>query len=619
MPEFGKENCAGNSGNFAGATNTFSVTLYDDGTGAVCQRGTSSMRTTRFEPGEPDRQQLSSIRLQEGPTDLRFTREPNTGVIVGCPPRPSGSGIFLFEYCRMDLLGTEDRPVISGYSIGGLDPLNPPGLCEVNLSVAALNAETTFGVVIGNQTAAIGCNCLLGEGTEPTIFELFNEGRDARTGAGGEIVFATPDFDLRFEGNDAQLCTSSRQTDFNRGKVGFLGIGCAPPANAICQVVVPSPFATTPSTTGLVNALCAVQLNLVGCGFFPNEVTTICQGFEAETGVPLQRPGKTVSTAATLSCDTNGDGIAESTVALVSVTPVSCNLVRATIPVSATFGTTSSSGFPAACCGGAGTITVTTTFSSGDNNVFGPFTRTVTCAIALGTRAPVVISVTPSNGSCSIPQDLLITGACFIINGVPSVTSVFALDRANCATRINATDVLYNKREPDRRVVQLHERECREDVPDLRARARRDQPEHRTVFAGAGWNTAGCPTGNEQGIQVTFTCNSGTVPGGGGNPPDIAVLTRCNLRRDEASGAFSLDVFGTNIKAGAAVTINGQVPKKVQFKDLATGSTDTFTRITLKKKICKSLNGAASIVVTNPGPNGQPSAALLCTATCPTN
>ena len=97
------------------------------------------------------------------------------------------------------------------------------------------------------------------------------------------------------------------------------------------------------------------------------------------------------------------------------------------------------------------------------------------------------------------------------------------------------------------------------------------------------------------------------------------MLTRCNLRRDEASGAFSLDVFGTNIKAGAAVTINGQVPKKVQFKDLATGSSDTFTRITLKKKICKSLNGAASIVVTNPGPNGQPSAALLCTATCPTN
>src|SRR6185503_1614933 len=146
----------------------------------------------------------------------------------------------------------------------------------------------------------------------------------------------------------------------NRGRVCLFGVGCVPPANPTCQTVIPGTFVTTPSTTGLVNALCAVQLNIVGCGFFPNEVTTICQGFESETGVPLQRDGKTVTTAATLSCDTNGDGIAESTVALVNVTPVSCNLVRATLPVSATFGTTSTSGFPAACCGGAGTVTVTT-------------------------------------------------------------------------------------------------------------------------------------------------------------------------------------------------------------------------------------------------------------------
>src|SRR4029079_19383291 len=138
---------------------------------------------------------------------------------------------------------------------------------------------------VGNQTAAIGCNCLIGEGTEPTIFELFNEGRDPRVGSGGEITFATPDFDLRFEGNDPALCTSTRQRDLNRGKVGFLGIGCAPPSNPLCQTVVPSPFAPTPTTTGLVNSLCAVQLNLVGCGFFPNEVTTICQGFQSETGV----------------------------------------------------------------------------------------------------------------------------------------------------------------------------------------------------------------------------------------------------------------------------------------------------------------------------------------------
>ena len=612
VPEFNSVDCVGNTANFAGATNTFAVTLYDDGTGI--DENSSKL----LDPADPTGDNVDpAFDLQEGPTDLRFTREPNTNVLVGCPPRPAGSGIFLFEYGRMDLLGTEDRPVIAGFSIGGLDPLNPPGLCETNLSEAARAADNpaTFGIVQG-QTAVIGCNCLLGEGTEPTIFELFNEGLDVNIGSGGEVTFATPDFDLRFEGNDAALCTPSRQRDLNRGKVGFLGIGCAPPANAICQTVVPTPIATTPTTTGLVNALCAVQLNIVGCGFFPNEVTTICQGFEAETGEELQRPGKTVTTAATLACDTNGDGIPESVVALVSVTPVSCNLLRATIPVSGSFGANSTSGFPAACCGGAGTITITTTFSSGDNNIFGPFTRTVVCAIALGTRAPVVFSVTPSDGNCSIPQDLLITGACFIINGVPNVTSVFAIDRANSATRIDATafviinanliDALFNFGSANAGKTFL----IFVSGPNGTS---------RNITTAVAGSPAGCPLGNEQGIQVTFTCSSSTTPGGGTPGSDIAVLTRCELKRNAVSGKFSLDVIGTNFKAGAILTVNGTQPKKIKFKDLVSGTTNTFTKIVITKKVCSLLNGAASIVVTNPGPAGGPSAPLLCTARCPTN
>ena len=63
----------------------------------------------------------------------------------------------------------------------------------------------------------------------------------------------------------------------------------------------PAPPTGFPASAGLVNAICAVQLNAVGCGFFPNEVTTVCQGFEEQTGAPLQRPGKTVTTAATLA------------------------------------------------------------------------------------------------------------------------------------------------------------------------------------------------------------------------------------------------------------------------------------------------------------------------------
>jgi hypothetical protein len=599
VPEFGSEVCTGAGGGFS---NTFSLTLYDDGTGI------DENSNKLLDPADPTGDNVDpAFDLQEGPTDLRFTREPNTQVLVGCPPRPAGSGVFLFEFCRMDLLGTDARPVLSGFSIGGLDPLNPPGLCETNLSEAARAAETTFGVLVGNQTAAIGCNCLIGEGTEPTIFELFNEGRDPSVGSGGETTFATPDFDLRFEGNDPALCTSVRQRDLNRGKVGFLGIGCAPPAPEICQTVVPSPFVTTPTTTGLVNALCAVQLNIVGCGFFPNEVTTVCQGFQSETGVPLQRAGKTVTTAATLACDTNGDGVADTVVALVNVTPVSCNLLRATVPTSASFGTTPSSGFPAACCGGAGTITITTTFTAGDNNAFGPFTRTVTCALALGTRAPVVISVTPSNGNCAVTQDVLITGACFIINGVPSVTSVFAVDRANAATRINATnffivnanviDALFNFGSVNNGRTFL-------------IFVTGPGGTSRNLTTAVTGSPAGCPLGNEQGVQVTFTCNSATTPPGG-TAPGVASITSCKLNRDP-SGVASLDVIGTDFKDHATVTLGGVSPKKIKFKDVVPGSTGTFTRITLKKKICKSLPGV--IVVTNPGVAA--SAPFQCTETC---
>ena len=596
VPEFGSEGCKGSAlpnGNFIGSglANTFAVTLYDDGTGV------DENANQPLNPANPIGNNAVPFDLLEGPTDLRFTREPNTGTLVGCPPRPEGSGIFLFEYGRMDLLGTPDRPVIAGYSIGNLNPLNPPGLCETNLSEAARAAETTFGVLVGNQTAAIGCNCLIGEGTEPTIFELFNGGADAGIGSGGEITFATPDFDLRFEGNDAAACTSTRQRDANRAKVGFRGVGCAPPANPICATVVPSPFVTTPTTsaTSLVNALCAVQLNLVGCGFFPNETTVICQGFQSDTGVPLQRPGKTVTTAATLACDTNGDGIPETVVALTAVTPVSCNLVRATVPTSASFGATSTSGFPAACCGGPATVTVTTTFTDGNNNIFGAFTRTSVCALNLGVRAPVVISVTPSSGNCAVAQDVLITGACFTFttpgaNGaiVGGVTSVFALERGNPSNRINANPFV---------VVNPNLIDAFFNFGSANAGktflifVQGTGGTSRNLSTAVAGSPAGCALGNEQGVQVTFTCNSSTS---GQAAP--AVLTSYEF--DAASGTIT--VHGTNIREDASVTVGGVTPNKIKRKGLETGS-NTFNTLVLRKGICGALNGNAQIVVVNPG------------------
>jgi hypothetical protein len=563
--------------------------------------------------------------LQEGPTDLQFRTEPNTNTLVGCSPRPGGSGFIVFDYCRMDLLGTEARPVLVGYSIGGLSPLNPPGLCEINISKSAAAAELNPFAVLpdsNNETANICANCCIGEGTEPTLFELFNEGSDATIGSGGDTKFSKADFDLRFEGNDTLLCSSLRQKDSNRGKVCFFGVGCAPPANPICQTVVAGTFTTPapptgfPASAGLVNAICAVQLNAVGCGFFPNEVTTVCQGFEEQTGAPLQRPGKTVTTAATLACDTNGDGIAESVVALGSVTPVSCNLVRGTLnPLATRPGTA----FPDACCGGAGTLTITTTFSSGDNNVFGPFTRTSVCSLALGTRAPVVFSVTPSNGDCTLPiQDLIVTGACFCLpDGTFGITSVLFQDIANPANRITITTT------PSASGQVKPLGSCNlfdAEVNFTSANAGKTFLVFAVGPGGTSRNLIGtpgnaCTDGNEQGIRVTFKCNAPGTPNPG-QTPDLAVLSRCALGRDDA-GIFFLDVFGTNIKNNAAVTIGGQTPKKVKFVDLDS-NTNTFTKITIKKKVCKLLTGSAAIVVTNPGQTVG-SAPLNCQEKCPTN
>jgi hypothetical protein len=612
VPEFGAEGCVGAQ---AGATNTFAVTLYDDGRGA-----------DENAPG-----------LSEGPTDLRWAVEPNTGVLVGCPSRPDGTGHFFFEYCRMDLLGTATRPVLVGYSIGALNPLNPPGMCEINLGEAARAADANpFGVIQG-QTASI-MPCLIGEGTEPTLFELFNEGRDPEIGSGGEITFATPDFDLRFEGNDAALCTPGRQRDLNRGKVGFYGIGCEPPPNPQCLLVTPVlPVAVAPDqpavgsaaaacfvtgsgakiaspTTGIINGLCAIQLNMIGCGFYPNEVTIICQGFSSETGVPLQRPGKTVSSAMSLACDTNGDGVAEATVALTNVTPINKNLVRGTLAPLTAAGLPGTA-FPLACCGCTGTLTLTTTFSVGDNNAFGLFTRTAACVIDLGLRAPVVISATPSDGNCGGPQDLLISGACFIINNVPNVTSVFAVERTaagglNTANTIQATaiqilsptlvDALFNFGTANAGKTFM-----------LFARS----PNGTSRNLTAAQTPAGCVSGNEQGIQVTFLCAAPPPPPPPPPPPTPApaVVNGCRLDRT-SGGAFILSISGANIKLNAAVTIGGVTPKKLKFKS-ATSEPDTFQKVVAKGRVCSGLPGA--IVITNPG--SRPSAAFQCTERCPSN
>ena len=97
----------------------------------------------------------------------------------------------------------------------------------------------------------------------------------------------------------------------------------------------------------------------------------------------------------------------------------------------------------------------------------------------------------------------------------------------------------------------------------------------------------------------------------GGPPSGQALVNRCDLRRT-ASGSFRLSVYGSNIKAGAAVTVGGVTPKKVKFKDEVSPGQGVFTRVNLKGGICDGLPGP--IRITNPG--APPSEPFQCASSC---
>src|SRR5262249_8734109 len=125
---------------------------------------------------------------------------------------------------------------------------------------------------------------------------------------------------------------------------------------------------------------------------------------------------------------------------------------------------------------------------------------------------------------------------------------------------------------------------------------------------------AGCPTGNEQGIQVSFTCSSPALPGPtppASSPPKPEV-TACSLDRD-VSGAFNLTITGRLFASDAQVTVGGIKPKKVKFRDLEE-ATQRFTKVVAKGRFCDGLPGL--IVVTNTASQGSASVPFMCDLTC---
>jgi hypothetical protein len=193
VPEFNKETC--------GSQNTFSVSLFDDGTGL------DENSNQPLNPANPIGNNAVPFDLKEGPTALLFHNSLVSSVPVGSSPRRDGSGYFLFDYGRMDLLGTPDSPVIVGYSVGSKSQNIIP---------------TNLGERARAQEAASPEDPALLIGAPPALYESFTTGVPPTITVSGGItmpVSAKPAFDLRIEGNDPALSTPVNQTDQNRANV----------------------------------------------------------------------------------------------------------------------------------------------------------------------------------------------------------------------------------------------------------------------------------------------------------------------------------------------------------------------------------------------------------------
>ncbi len=175
VPSFASESC--------NCRNTFSISLFDDGTGL------DENASQPLNQANPIGNNAVPFDRQEGPTALRWTVNA-AGQIVGRRVRPAGSGYFTFAYGRMDLLGSSAIPVVVGFSAGSL-PSGGPNQQTVNFST---------------QPSRIG------DGSQLALYEIFNSG-----------LGLSPAFDLRFEGNSPLLCTPSGQPDPNRGILRFTG------------------------------------------------------------------------------------------------------------------------------------------------------------------------------------------------------------------------------------------------------------------------------------------------------------------------------------------------------------------------------------------------------------
>jgi hypothetical protein len=223
----------------------------------------------------------------------------------------------------------------------------------------------------------------------------------------------------------------------------------------------------------------------------------------------------------------------------------------------------------------------------------------------------VVVSATPSDADCSIGQNLLIPGFCFILpDGKPNVTSVFAVERDNPDNVVPASRVaIMNSNLIDAyfefgganagKVFLIYVSGPNGTSRNLRVPA--EAP-------------AGCVLGNEQGVQVSVTCRLGDIRPSPPErtPPQPYFIEGCELNRDE-TGAYTLTVFSSRgFPVDSTFSVGGVIPKKTRLKDpMPISSFNLYQKAILKGKLCRGLPGTIVLTVPN-----RPGAEFSCAEQC---
>lgn len=556
-----------------GNTNSFDVTFYDDQDAwddvtAEEEQGGGNDTTNLLQTVNDDNDGMSfpvGIGIREGSPTRRLDRngdgdQTDENLVSfaqeGVGQRVPEQGPFKFVYHQMEIIGDAAAPVLVGFTTGFDGVFNtgtiPPGLCETNLSEASPAADSPFFM-----------DGAIGMGTEPSLYEYFNDGDLGGVNPDGTIRPSMIDFDLR-QGFFEDCVTRPELFIDDTSADCLLFKGSNIPVGLFCQSIgVTAIGGNDDPFLGPAN----LQID----GFlFPMPTTgenAVCPQF-CGTTAPLCRAGKSVTYDIVFKFDEDGDGLVDATISYSEpdVVVTNENQINLTIDFSQTN-----------LCGGNVEVCTFATYGFGDDNKYfelqqldadpalevAPVQLTCVDPVSIGPRQPVVLSIAPDEVDCDDPddpdnvEDVQIAGLCFFSD---IESAFFTLNPDGSGTQIPLSNVIH----VSTNIVTA-------TVP-LAQLTQRDTPYYVFVVRGDGSRSTNYP--NPFGFDVTFTCVSG-------QPPVVGpTLTNCKVVR-VSGGKFVLQVNGVGFKPNdTIVLLNGQPCRKNKYPSrFIVPSDGTTTRI----------------------------------------